>query len=895
MSSAANRGSVGGNQRYRGGVSCPICGGSEDDDRGSGSRCFGYIGGDRLYAHCTREEKAGGLPQNPNSNTFAHKLKGECKCGVEHGPADPPPVRRQAKLRGPIEREYDYLDEMGVLLYQVVRYKNKDFIQRRPTGKGGWEWKLGNTRRVLYRLPELAEADPALPVFVVEGEKDVDNLRAVGLVATCNPMGQGKWSEDYNASLQGRSIFIIPDNDEPGRKHAKAVAKSLSGVAREIKLIDLAETCRRLGIGELSEKGDASDFLKMGGTAEALREAFEAIDPLPRLKVVGEEDLSGGNPAQPPRKIFISTREHEVNDDAIGGLAADGSVYCRGNMLAEVIRSEAKGRSKDIIRPAGSPRIANIGKPRIRELLAKNVQFTKLKISPQGERIELPAHPPDWCVAAVEARGIWPGVRPLNGIVETPVIRPDGSVLSAPGYDEATCLYYEPDGEFPDIPSRPGKAEAQAAASQLLELVCDFPFSSPDHKAAWLATMLTPFARFAIAGPCPLFLFDANAPAAGKSRLTDLVAILATGRNMPRTGYCDEDDEMRKRITSIALAGDRLMMLDNLAVPLGGSAIDAALTATSWRDRILGSSTMTPELPLFTIWIATGNNVVLKGDILRRIIPCRLETDEERPEERRDFTIKGDLIEHARENRGRLVVAALTILRAHAVASRPDPLTLMGSFESWSRTVRAAVYWSTGLDPLAAQSYLRESDPAEVARAALVIGWSELPESEWGLTTAEALVLLDKNPDSYAMLRAALLEMGRGGKLPSPQSIGMRLNAIKGRNVAGMALQPAGKSQGTKSWKVVRIEKKGAEGTKGTSHPYAGENRNGPKSFLSNESQEVGPRTWKQSPQSPQSPRASEGSEDSEASSKSWEGVRSKDCRSDGSPFAGRALPDRPY
>ena len=158
--------------------------------------------------------------------------------------------------------------------------------------------------------------------------------------------------------------------------------------------------------------------------------------------------------------------------------------------------------------------------------------------------------------------------------------------------------------------------------------------------------LLTPLARFAIPGPCPLFLIDANAPGTGKSKLTDIVAILSTGRAMPRTTYPDNDEEMRKRISSIAIAGDRLMLLDNIASSFGGSSLDAALTGTTWRDRILGRSEMTAELPLFTIWFATGNNVALKGDAIRRVVSCRLETREERPEERRDFAIQGDLLGH---------------------------------------------------------------------------------------------------------------------------------------------------------------------------------------------------------------------------------------------------------
>lgn len=135
---------------------------------------------------------------------------------------------------------YRYTDERGELLFEVVRFEPKDFRQRRPDGAGGWTWHLDDTRRVLYRLPELLAADPGERVFVCEGEKDCDNLAKLGLVATCNPCGAGKWKSEYSDTLKGRRVAIVPDADEPGRRHAEAVARSLNGTAADLKILDLA-------------------------------------------------------------------------------------------------------------------------------------------------------------------------------------------------------------------------------------------------------------------------------------------------------------------------------------------------------------------------------------------------------------------------------------------------------------------------------------------------------------------------------------------------------------------------------------------------------------------------------------------------------------------------------
>ena len=128
------------------------------------------------------------------------------------------------KPAGRIVAEYDYPDENRKLLYQVVRFEPKDFRQRRPDGNGGWVWNLNGVRRVLYRLPQVMAAKS---VLICEGEKDCGTAHKIGIVATCNAGGSGKWRDEYSESLRGRRVAIIADADEPGRKHAQQVAASL--------------------------------------------------------------------------------------------------------------------------------------------------------------------------------------------------------------------------------------------------------------------------------------------------------------------------------------------------------------------------------------------------------------------------------------------------------------------------------------------------------------------------------------------------------------------------------------------------------------------------------------------------------------------------------------------
>jgi putative DNA primase/helicase len=168
---------------------------------------------------------------------------------------------RPASGSSHIVAAYDYRDEAGELLFQVCPLDPKDFRQRRPVEGGGWSWSVKGIRQVPYRLPSLVAADPATPAFIPEGEQDVDRLHSLGLVATCNAGGASKWKRCHAEHLHGRRIIILPDNDQAGRDHTTAVAKSLVGVATSVKFIELPG---------LPDKGDVSDWLDAGGTAAGL-------------------------------------------------------------------------------------------------------------------------------------------------------------------------------------------------------------------------------------------------------------------------------------------------------------------------------------------------------------------------------------------------------------------------------------------------------------------------------------------------------------------------------------------------------------------------------------------------------------------------------------------------
>ena len=250
-------------QRFREENRCPVCDGADEDQRGRGERCFGFLSSDGFYAHCTREEFAGRIQVNADSDTFAHRLDGPCRCGERH---DAVADDSYFDETSDIVATYDYEDQDGALIFQILRMVGKRFKTRRPDGRGGWINNLGDISVVLYMLPKLKAADLSIPVYIVEGEQDVDTLSEAGLLSTANPFGAGKWKQEFSEVLKGRDVVLLPDNDNDGRKHSEEVALSLFGIAESVKVLELPD---------LRPHGDVSDWLLDGRSIKELTELSE--------------------------------------------------------------------------------------------------------------------------------------------------------------------------------------------------------------------------------------------------------------------------------------------------------------------------------------------------------------------------------------------------------------------------------------------------------------------------------------------------------------------------------------------------------------------------------------------------------------------------------------------
>ena len=399
----------------------------------------------------------------------------------------------------------------------------------------------------------------------------------------------------------------------------------------------------------------------------------------------------------------------DLAEDAL--LARPPEIYQRGGVLVRPIRTGPPGVDDAIRREADALTLHMVTLPELAEAFDLAALFTRY----DGRIKMLKAIDCPKAVAATyQARaGRW-RLPALKAIIEAPTLRQDGTVLDQPGYDPASGLLFDPGGTtFPAIPERPTRVDAQAALACLVEPLKGFPFVSDADRSVVLSAILTALVRATLRS-APLFAFTAPTMGSGKSLLADLVSRIAVGRDAAAMSQSRSAEEDAKVLLALLLAGDPLVLIDNVERPLHGDALCSILTQTTYKGRILGSNE-TAVVPTTTVFIATGNNLQLRGDLTSRALMAVIDPRMERPEERH-FEI--DPRAYVAEHRGELVAAALTILRGYVVAGRPEmAIKPFGRFEQWSATVRAALVWLGEPDPLTTRERIVADDPlrAELA------------------------------------------------------------------------------------------------------------------------------------------------------------------------------------
>lgn len=489
------------------------------------------------------------------------------------------------------------------------------------------------------------------------------------------------------------------------------------------------------------------------------------------------DDLADARP-----RIVVGPETHKTTAAAIEALAEAPDLYVRHGRLVRVLGEPDPEDGQAIVPYTVATMV---------DALSGVATFWR------GTNI--PQQPPRELAQRVCEAGVWPGLRKLVGIEEAPLLLPSGEILQVPGYHAPSKLIYAPTAEFAPVLDKPTKDDAVNAASEIHQIVEDFPFESDAHHSAWLALVLTAFTRRAHDGCVPMGLFNATTPGSGKTKLADTIALLKTGRRIPRTPYPWSDEELTKKLTSVLLGGSSLLLFDNVRTKIGGPAIEALITSRTWADRLLGGNSQ-PTIANDTLFMASGNNISVAGDMSRRVLVVSLTPKTEKPEERDDFK-NSPLEPFVLKNRARFVRAALTVLRAFNEAGRPSQkLPRMGGFEEWSLLCRDSLVWLGWPDPLDGRAKAQEdSDGGFQNLRDFVAGFAELLDAENkrenGMTVHEMLTVLRRDSErasraiegdeKYQRLRTVLeiVAPGRGREAYEARRVGAWLGDNKERYV----------------------------------------------------------------------------------------------------------------
>ncbi|OPX90290.1 MAG: hypothetical protein A4E53_01176 [Pelotomaculum sp. PtaB.Bin104] len=395
---------------------------------------------------------------------------------------------------------------------------------------------------------------------------------------------------------------------------------------------------------------------------------------------------------QPPVIVANNRFLASITHEALKALAASNypeKLFIRSGEIVKVAEIQEKDRYH---RTFTRPVIKLVNESSLRGYLARSAQYVKAR-EKNGETLYLPTVPPLELVRDIMSHDNL-NLPLLRGIVEAPVMWYDGSLSVRPGYDIATSLYYAPEYGFtiPEVPEKPVESDIRYSLKQLKDIVIDFPFDSEASAANIIAAIITPALRDLIAGPVPMLLIDKPLQGTGASLLSDVISLIATGKNSFMTTAPDgrsREEEWRKRATSILVEGRPIVVIDNVEDVFRSATLCALLTSTNWSDRLLGRNEQI-NLQHKTCWIATGNNIRLAGDLPRRCYKVRLDANQARPWQRNQNEFKHPhLTKYVKEHRGELLAAVYTLARSWIQAGRPAPVEAppMGSFEDWREVI----------------------------------------------------------------------------------------------------------------------------------------------------------------------------------------------------------------
>jgi putative DNA primase/helicase len=448
-------------------------------------------------------------------------------------------------------------------------------------------------------------------------------------------------------------------------------------------------------------------------------------------------------PAWQPPEIRITGGSLSRNaTDAEHHLLAEGvEIYQRDGKLVRPITEDVSASDK---RKTTVAALREVSEPYMRDLLCRRIRWLKYV-----RETWVQTNPTKEIANTILGRaGEWK-FPVVNGVISTPTIRPDGSLLVTPGYDPTTRLILVDPPALPPIPQQPTWEDAMWALELLKSLLVEFPFVDNASRSVALSALITPVVRGAMS-VVPMHLARAHVAGTGKSYLWDTSAAIATGRDACHViAAAPKEEETEKRLVACALAGYPLFSIDNVNGDLlGGDFLCQLIERPIINPRILGQSKVVHLVNAATVF-GTGNNVRIVGDMTRRTIVASLDAKVERPELR---NFQFDPVKKVLADRGRYVAAVLTIVRAHITAGYPSKISPpLASFTGWSDMVRSALVWLGEADPIDTLDVARAEDPVLRALSAFLAAWREVfgTGQKGCRSTGEILAAADQKGHQY--------------------------------------------------------------------------------------------------------------------------------------------------
>lgn len=391
----------------------------------------------------------------------------------------------------------------------------------------------------------------------------------------------------------------------------------------------------------------------------------------------------------------------------------------------------------------------------------------------------------------------------LKATVETPTLRPDGSVLDQFGYDPLSRLYLDTGGiSFPPIEDKPSRAQAEAALAILLDPLCDFDFKDDDgikglSRAVQLSAMLCACVRRSM-NYAPSYGFDGNDVSAGKTQLAQTNAIMATGRRTGDRPFTNDADEQRKLLSAAFAAGDSVILFDNVDSEISGGPLCSAITDAEITTRRLGGNSAADQItaPTNALVMFTGNGLIASGDMTDRMLLSKLYIGPRFNAGRFKYM---PLDAHLKKNRPKLVAAALTIIRAYLAAGSPKVEARRSRYPEWQRFASDPLVWLGQPDPVLSFDRAVKSDPVRENFAPVLRGWLKLPDpAEWRKT--ERLIDIPDIAQAIADARNIKLES------LTPRNASEYLKTMVDKTIEGYRLERAGGDlKKAITWRIVRV------------------------------------------------------------------------------------------